>query len=179
MINQKTNILRPAHPILHDNHEQMADLEDFLHMEMRLLRCFPDSFINRYGEAILDKKSNTYLCLADADNEFHLQCKVIEFVSRSACKSIPYAKDYLNDKLHEKMLDGINEFLGTEFTPKDIMIIYTYLGNGCDHTGTIDFVESGFDMEPLNELANQDNLLGIMHDATDNDDSLKEEGEER
>ena len=77
------------------------------------------------------------------------------------------------------MLDGINEFLGTEFTPKDIMIIYTYLGNGCDHTGTIDFVESGFDMEPLNELANQDNLLGIMHDATDNDDSLKEEGEER
>lgn len=53
MINQKTNILRPAHPILHDDHEQMADLEDFLHMEMRLLRCFPDSFINRNGEAIL------------------------------------------------------------------------------------------------------------------------------
>ena len=30
MINQKTNILRPAHPILHDDHEQMADLDERL-----------------------------------------------------------------------------------------------------------------------------------------------------
>ena len=49
------------------------------------------------------------------------------------------------------MLDGINMFLHTDFSFDDMEIIYTYLGNACNHKKTIRFIESGYDMHVLTE----------------------------
>ena len=55
------------------------------------------------------------------------------------------------------MLDGINMFLNTDFSKDDIDLIYTYLGNACNHQRTLEFVRSGYDMELLRKLEYKEN----------------------
>ena len=47
------------------------------------------------------------------------------------------------------MLNGINKFLGTDFTEGDISIIYQKLGNRVNHNLTVEFVNSGYDLRIL------------------------------
>ena len=47
------------------------------------------------------------------------------------------------------ILNGINQFLDTDFTEKDMEQIYTYLGNACNHEKTLRFIASGYDMSVL------------------------------
>ena len=54
-----------------------------------------------------------------------------------------------NEAVYKYHLDGINKFLETQFTRDDIGKIYTYLGNCCNHSKTIAFISSGYDMEIL------------------------------
>ena len=49
------------------------------------------------------------------------------------------------------MLNGINEFLDTDFTKDNMCKIYEYLGNGINHELTKRFVSSGYDMNLLEE----------------------------
>lgn len=79
-----------------------------------------------------------------------LKCKVLEWLSRAAHKTAPFGARK-NRVFHKFMLDGINAFLETNFTPDDMGQIYTYLGNAVNHTKTVQFVESGYDMTVLQE----------------------------
>lgn len=117
----------------------------------RLMKCFPNSFINHNGEFIAHKKSNTYFILKDCKTELDVKCKVLEWFSRAAHKTLLYSQGWRNIKFHEFMLNGVNEFLGMNFTADDMELIYTYLGNACNHKRTVQFVESGYDMEILKE----------------------------
>lgn len=123
----------------------MVDFE----IQSRLMRAFPQSFINYEGEVILHRYANEYFILRDCETELDVKCKVLEWCSRGAYKTEPYRSKAKNTEFHEFMLDGINEFLGTNFTEDDMEIIYTYLGNACNHQRTIEFVNSGFDMTVL------------------------------
>ena len=38
-----------------------------------------------------------------------------------------------------------------DFTEDEMMEIYTYIGNACNHQRTIKFVESGYDLKVLKE----------------------------
>lgn len=113
-----------------------------------LLKCFPGSFINSNFEFIADKKSNTYFSI-DNCSEFEIKCKLIEYVSRSCYKTEPYRSKIYNDKFHIKMLNGFNDYLGTNFDSNDMIKIYTYLGNGVNHKKTMEFVIANFDMTLL------------------------------
>lgn len=115
----------------------------------RLMGCFPRSVINQDGEFIAHIQSNQYFILHDCETELDVKCKVLEWFSRSAYKTEPYGIKKRNDMFHKFMLNGINQFLGTEFTKDDIEVIYTYLGNACNHEKTIRFIESGYDMSIL------------------------------
>lgn len=117
----------------------------------RLMNCFPRSVINHNGEFIAHMKANEYFILQDCETELDVKCKVLEWFSRGAYKTQPYGTKRMNDEFHEFMLDGINMYLGTEFTEDDMEQIYTYLGNCCNHNKTIRFIESGYDMSVLNE----------------------------
>ncbi|WP_298021077.1 hypothetical protein [uncultured Dysosmobacter sp.] len=108
----------------------------------RLGRAFPKAYINRQFEFIALPSRNTYFLLDGVDTELKLKCKVLEWLSREAAKGIsPISRRY--------HLDGINSFLGTSFTQEDMMEIYTYLGNACNHEKTLRFIESGYDMAAL------------------------------
>jgi hypothetical protein len=108
----------------------------------RFTQAFPCFFINHNLEAIVHPKRNTYFLLSDVQTETDLKAKILEWLSREAAKSV--SKQSM--KYH---LDGINFFLGTDFTQADMMEIYTYLGNRCNHAKTLRFIESGYDLAVL------------------------------
>lgn len=115
----------------------------------RLSAAFPKSFINCALEFIAHRKANEYFRLEDCETELDVQCKVLEWLSRGAYKTEPFATVRKNNEFHAFMLDGINEFLGTNFTKEDMAIIYQELGNRVCHSLTVEFVNSGFDMSVL------------------------------
>ena len=116
---------------------------------LKLVHSFPQSFINGGLEFIAHKKANEYFRLEDCECEFDVKCKVLEFLSRGAYKTEPFYSEYENEQFHRFMLNGINKFLGTNFSSSDIEIIYTYIGNRCNHKKTEKFIESGYDMSIL------------------------------
>lgn len=116
---------------------------------LKLVHSFPRSFINGGLEFIAHKRANQYFRLEDCECEFEVKCKVLEWFSRGAFKTEPFYSYRENEKLHEFMLDGINKYLGTNFSFDDMEIIYTYLGNSCNRPKTEKFIESGYDMSIL------------------------------
>lgn len=117
----------------------------------RLMSCFPRSFINQHGEFIAHQNASEYFILENCKSELDVKCKVLEWFSRAAYKTEPYRTKKKNDEFHKFMFDGINEFLGTQFTEDDMELIYTYLGNAVNHELTIQFICSGYDLEVLKE----------------------------
>lgn len=117
----------------------------------KLFICFPGSFVNHNNEFIAHKRANQYFLLENCKSELDIKCKVLEWFSRGAYKTEPYNSDYKNNQFHDFMRNGINEFLSTDFTKDDIEIIYTYLGNCCNHKRTIKFIESDYDIKILND----------------------------
>lgn len=114
---------------------------------LRLLADFDGSFFNERDEFIAHRYSNTCFIFSNCETELDVKCKVIEWLSRSALKGIPYSQEWRNKKFRKFMLDGINMFLHTDFSFDDMEDIYTYLGNACNHQRTIEFIESGYDMK--------------------------------
>ena len=119
---------------------------------LRLLADFDGSFFNERDEFIAHRYSNTYFIFSNCETELDVKCKVLEWLSRGAYKTQPYARNDKNAEFHRFMRGGINEFLGVHFSEDDIETIYTYLGNACNHQRTIDFIESGYDMKFFERL---------------------------
>ena len=115
----------------------------------KLAVAFPKSFINSDLEFIAHKEANEWFRLEDCNNEFDVKCKVLEWLSRGAYKTCPFNSNVKNERFHNFMLNGVNDFLGTDFTESDIEEIYTYLGNRCNHEKTVRFIESNYDMSIL------------------------------
>lgn len=114
-----------------------------------LLKAFPNSFINPRDEFIAHKYSNQYIILSNCNNREDVECKIIEWFSRPAHKTAPYRAEWRNKKFNEFMLNGLNAFLGTNFTDVDMDEIYTVLGNAIKHEKTLEFIRSGYDMSVL------------------------------
>ena len=117
----------------------------------RLSAAFPKSFINSALEFIAHRTANEYFRLEDCETEIDVQCKVLEWLSRGAHKTEPFSTARKNREFHAFMLCGINKFLGTNFTEEEMAVIYQKLGNRVRHSLTVEFVNSGFDMEVLGD----------------------------
>lgn len=114
----------------------------------KLFKAFPNSVINHSLEFVadIDPRVNSYFRLSDCDSDEDVQAKVLEWLSRDAYKSEHYQTKKKNEQVHKYHLDGINSFLGTEFTPEDVAVIYQELGNCINHNKTLEFIRSGYDM---------------------------------
>lgn len=107
----------------------------------RLRDAFPKFFINATYEIIIYPARNSYFLMADVVTETDLKSKILEWLSREASKGPSVSQKY--------HLNGINTFLGTNFTHEEMELIYTYLGNRCNHEKTVKFIESGYDLSIL------------------------------
>lgn len=118
---------------------------------LRLQADFIGSFFNENDEFIAHPYSNTYFIFGNCKNEEEVNCKVLEWFSRPASKGIPYSQEWRNKKFRKFMLDGINQYLHTEFSFEEIDLIYQELGNAVRHDKTIEFIRSGYDMTVLTQ----------------------------
>lgn len=110
----------------------------------RFGEAFPKFFINHNLEVIVHPRRNTYFLLKNVETECDMAAKILEWLSREAAKSV-------SKESQEYHLNGINAFLGTNFSKDDMMQIYTYLGNCCNHKKTLRFIESGYDLSVLEQ----------------------------
>lgn len=124
----------------------------------RLSMLFPNSFVNRQNELILIPKTNLYFLLNNLKTYFDLKCKIISACSRDCCKSMPYRQNWRNKKYQSEVREKINEFLRVDFNEEEWMLIYTYLGNGCNGDLCKQFVESEFDINVIKEYENRSKI---------------------
>ena len=108
----------------------------------------PKSFLNTHFELIVEPKNNIYFRLEDVETELDLKCKVLAWLSRPSCKGV-------SDYWQKRIRAIVNEYLETDFTWDDMQEIYTYLGNDCNRTLTIKFIESNYDMSVLQKHAEE------------------------
>lgn len=112
---------------------------------------FPGSKLNSQGEFIAHVPGNSYFCFSNCDNELEVKCKVLEWLSRDACKTCPFHNQYKNDEFNSFIREGINGFLRTNFSKEDMLKIYRYLGNQINRNKTIKFIASRYDLKVLEE----------------------------
>ena len=105
----------------------------------KIRAAFPQSFVNMQNELIFSQRTNSYFRLEDVTDETQLKAKILEWLTRTAIKSVSPKER----KLH---FEGINKLLGTNFTLEEMTDIYTYLGNGIKHYLCVKFVERGYEM---------------------------------
>ena len=113
-----------------------------------LFNAFPDAIINHNLEFVADPtiRVNSYFCLEGCETRIDVAAKVLEWLSREASFSEHYRSSRSNDRVHQYHLNGINKFLGTDFTRVDMGHIYVKLGNAIHHQKTLEFIHSGYDM---------------------------------
>lgn len=113
-----------------------------------------EPFINYLGELILYRETNLFFNANDIRSWKDVACKLLELCSRDACKTQPFTSSKRNKKYNNQVRNIINEFLGTDFNEDDMWLIYTKLGNEVNHQLTLDFINSGFDLNVLREVLN-------------------------
>ena len=115
----------------------------------KLLRSFHGSFINYNGDFIAHDK-NQYFNMKRCKSEMDIKCSVLEWFSRSY-KECPFGSSKRNLEFQSFMRDGINSFLGTNFSENDLRSIYGEIGNAINRQLTIKFIESGYKLSVLEE----------------------------
>ena len=114
-----------------------------------VMRCFPNSFVNPFGEIILSVKGNVYFTATNCKTKEDVICKLLEWCSRSMAKGEPYASEKRNNEWRDNLICGLNNYLKTSFTQEDLYWIYDQLGNKVNHDLTLKFIESGYDLSLL------------------------------
>lgn len=117
----------------------------------KVMKCFLGSFINSSNELIISKKGNVYFQVKGCDNKEDVICKLIEWCSGPIVKGEPYDNMFRNIKWRLSLLRGYNNYLGTDFTFDDMRVIYDRLGNAVDHSLTLKFIRSNYDLSILKE----------------------------
>ena len=123
--------------------------DEVLRTQARLLEAFPGGTLHGSGEQIefcSPGNSGVSFILSSCETEKDVKRKVLEWFSRAAYKTAPWISEKKNREYHERMLAGINAFLGTSFTEQDIETIYTYFGNAIKSRDAEAFIDGGYDM---------------------------------
>ena len=121
------------------DHEEYEEISRKEYDEMDYEKQEEYGVIDWYNK---EEDNDHYFRLKDIETELEFKCKVIEWLSRPGIKG--------GTELSEKFyLDGVNEFLGTNFSHKEMETVYTYLGNNVNRTKCIKFIESNYDMKVL------------------------------
>lgn len=132
--------------------QKMTEIAKYNEILCDLQTAFPESFV-KYNtqEFIAYPETNAYFSIKNCVDRIDFECKVIEFLSREAFKSEPFYSERKNERYHKQMLDGINKFMGTEYTEDDMEIIYQKFGNGVRHEELREWLENGGDVFSISE----------------------------
>ena len=117
-----------------------------------LMKCFPNSYLNAFGELIISDIGNIYFNTNKCKTKKDIICKLLEYCSRPLAKGQPYKSEKRNNVWRNSLLVGYNKYLETNFNQNDMYWIYDQLGNGVNHKLTLKFINSGYDLSLLNPI---------------------------
>ena len=103
------------------------------------------SFINNQNELIVSPKLNAYFRLEDVKTELDFKCKCLEWLSYFVADNHWFG----NSKERKKIESFINYILGTDIKHSEFQLIYMRLGNRINHTLTVKFIESNYNIKVL------------------------------
>ena len=66
----------------------------------KLMKCFSGSFINSFGEVIINRKGNVYFAISDGMTREEIASKIFEWCSRSCAKGQPYQSEKRNNMFY-------------------------------------------------------------------------------
>ena len=122
-----------------------------------VMKCFPGSYLNQFGDLILSEKGNVYFIAKGCKTKRDIVCKLLERVSRPIAKGELYRSEKANIVWRESLLIGYNAYLKTNFTLEDMYWVYDRLGNAVNHELTLKFIDSGLDLSILLPKENDNN----------------------
>ena len=114
-----------------------------------LMKHFHNSRITPCGEVVFDNKNQMCFTVKGLETKEQIIFKLLEWGSKPVAKGCPYSSEKSNREWRRSLLLGYNNYLKTNFTESDILIVYEKLGNAINHELTVKFIESNFDMEIL------------------------------
>lgn len=121
--------------------KEMAN--DFIKLLQRVFDCFPDGFLNRNFEFIVDRRANSYFSMNGVNDEADIGVRLLSSLSRDAYKSEPFATDRENRHFHARITSGLERWFQMSFSYDDLEMIYTYLGNGIRNDLARRFITEG------------------------------------
>jgi len=107
------------------------------------------SFINHNNELIMIPKFNVYTLLDNVETEMDFKVNLCEYFSRDCSCALRYRQRKRLEEYWQSNTYVFNEICNTNFTVKDMDLIYTHLGNGINHNKSIEFVKSDFNLSVL------------------------------
>ena len=125
--------------------------EEVLNELKKLLGLFPRSYINQDLEVILIPKTNTYFSLKRVGSRRDIIAKLLMWCNRTISKEKPYKQELRNFQYRYDNAMRLGRYVGKIITTEMVDLIYQKLGNGINPELTYKFIDSGFDMEVLNE----------------------------
>lgn len=98
-----------------------------------------DCFVNYNNELIASRKENVFFRLEGVTTRHDLERKVISWLTRSCVTG-------LKPRVMKQFRDGVNRYLGTEFSEEDFSLIYTKFGMKYEYDEIDAFIASGYDL---------------------------------
>lgn len=124
--------------------------EEVLNELKKLLRLFPESYINQNLEVILIPKTNTYFRLEGVGSRRDIIAKLFMWCTRTISKERPYKQELRNFQYRYDNTVRLGRYVGKIITTEMVDLIYQKLGNGVRPELTYKFIDSDLDMEVLN-----------------------------
>lgn len=106
---------------------------------------FPESYIYKEEELILEPKMNVYINLLNVDTKEFFDYKILSYCSFYT------ATHHFNPiiKVHKFFHNRLNRYFRRDFTLEDLQTIYQIIGTGCNKDLGLQFIKNDFDMELL------------------------------
>lgn len=113
-------------------------------------RIFEDSFINDFGELIINKRTNLYFRIDNIHSKEDFVYKILSWCSRDASKAMPFSNEHANQAYRKEIREGLNEYLGVCWEEEQWLDIYENFGNGIHEDECRDFIRK-------NQLSRENN----------------------
>lgn len=131
-----------------------------LREEMKLFAAFPGSVIREDGTFAVLGDPDCGLDLTVCETQEDISVHLLENLSKSACRVRTYDVPDGQEPRRLRLLRGMNQYLGTNFSGENMTDIYRKIGEGIHPELSRSFVEAGCDMSVLVPEGSQtDNAL--------------------
>lgn len=112
---------------------------------VQFMKVFKIDYLNRFGELIIDEKTNTYTNIENCEGIDDVELHVVYSLCRPIYKG-------LDNKHATRLLKRVNDYFEVNLTKEDMGLMYQELCYTTKLEEFKDFIKRGFPMEELKNI---------------------------